>query len=156
MSTRRILFWAFVAVQAFVPVAIFGLREATAAFAPHVLLHATPVDPRDPFRGQYVAVRLDVGYETPPPGAREGQVVYVHLQRTPTGSRGDYASLTPPDGTSIRGNARNGAIDFGRFRYYVSEDEAERWQNAFAGGNVHAELALARDGRPLLRRLITR
>jgi hypothetical protein len=80
----------------------------------------------------------------------------VHLQRTPTGSRGDYASLTRPHGTSIRGHAHGGTIDFGLFRYYVSEDDAERWQNAFAGGNVYAELALARDGRPQLRRLVTR
>jgi uncharacterized membrane-anchored protein len=156
MSTRRILFWAFVATQALVPVAIFGLREATAALAPHVVLHAMPVDPRDPFRGQYVAVHLDVGYDTPPPGAQDGQVVYVHLQRTPTGSRGDYASLTRPRGTSIRGHARNGTIDYGSFRYYVSEDDAERWQDALAGDDVYAEIALARDGRPLLRRLVTR
>ena len=57
---KRRLFWIFVALQAAIPVGVAGLREADVAFAQHVLLRVAPVDPRDLFRGQYVALSYDI------------------------------------------------------------------------------------------------
>ena len=73
---RRTLFWAFVTLQVLVPVAIAGLREADVAFGRQVLLRVEPLDPRDPFRGQYVALRYAIG-DVYAPGVDEGRRVYV-------------------------------------------------------------------------------
>jgi uncharacterized membrane-anchored protein len=153
---RRTLFTIFVALQALVPAAIAGLREADVAFAPHVLLRVEPLDPRDPFRGQYVAL----GYELstlPHPGAAEDDSVYVRLYRTGGEWRGVYAGTEEPaGGTYVRGRIRNGRIVLGIERFYASEDAARRYEDALFAHRVYADVAIGRRGRATLRRLVIR
>ena len=149
---RRRLFWIFVALQALVPVAMAGLREADVAFAPHVLLRVEPVDPRDFFRGQYVELRYDVGAVSPQ--APDGATVYVPLHREGDVWTGDYATTARPDATAVRGRVRDGRIELGIERYYVSESKARRYERALLEHRVYADVALGRDWRPALRRLV--
>jgi uncharacterized membrane-anchored protein len=64
---------------------LIGFKQFTIRTGDHILLKAAPVDPRDLFRGDYVAL----GYEISRPpqwtwegdGFQEGDIVYVTLQR---------------------------------------------------------------------------
>jgi uncharacterized membrane-anchored protein len=152
---RRRLFWIFVVSQALVPVAMAGLREADVAFAPHVLLRVEPLDPRDPFRGQYVALRYDLGGALPG-GIEDGATVYVPLSRAGDVWQGGYVTTSRPDDTAIRGRVRNGKIEFGIEQFYVSEGEARRYEDALREDRVYADVALGRNWRPTLRRLVIR
>ncbi len=153
---RRKLFWVFVALQVLVPAAVAGLREADVAFAQHVLLRVEPVDPRDPFRGQYVA--LGYGISTLPHlGASEGDCAYVRLYRANGEWRGVYAgSREPDDWPYIRGRIEGGRIVFGIERFYTSEDDARRYENALTADRLYADVALGRGGRATLTRLVIR
>jgi uncharacterized membrane-anchored protein len=155
--TRRTAFWVLVALQALVPVAMAGLREADVALGQHVLLRVEPVDPRDPFRGQYVALRYEINGVGPVDGVASGTRVYVPLHREGDVWNGSFATTSRPDGgTYIRGRVRSGQIEFGIEQYYADEDEAERLGAALASRRVYADVALGSDGRATLRRLVLR
>jgi len=154
--TRRTAFWVLVALQALVPVAMAGLREADVAFGQHVLLRVEPVDPRDPFRGQYVALRYSIGAYVPP-GSVTGTRVYVPLHRDGDVWTGTFATTSRPDGgTYIRGQVRGGRIEFGIEQYYADEDEARELGTALAERRVYADVALGSTGRATLTRLVVR
>jgi uncharacterized membrane-anchored protein len=154
--TRRTAFWVLVALQALVPVAMAGLREADVGFGQHVLLRVEPVDPRDPFRGQYVALRYSIGAYVPP-GSAAGTRVYVPLHREGDVWTGTFATTSRPDGgTYIRGEVRDGRIEFGVEQYYADEDEARRLGTALAERRVYADVALGSTGRATLTRLVVR
>jgi len=153
--TRRTAFWVLVALQALVPVAMAGLREADVALGQHVLLRVEPVDPRDPFRGQYVALRYSIGSVAGGYGA--GTRVYVPLHREGDVWTGTFATTTQPEGgTYIRGRVRDGRIEFGIEQYYADEAEARRLGAALSAGPVYADVALGPDGRATLTRLVVR
>jgi len=154
--TRRTAFWVLVALQALVPVAMAGLREAEVAFGQHVLLRVEPVDPRDPFRGQYVALRYEINGAGPVDGVASGTRIYVPLHRDGEAWTGSFATTSRPDGTYIRGRVRGGRIEFGIEQYYADEDEAARLGAALASRRVYAAVALGSDGRATLRRLVLR
>ncbi|HKH31507.1 MAG TPA: GDYXXLXY domain-containing protein [Gaiellaceae bacterium] len=155
--TRRTAFWVLVALQALVPVAMAGLRQADVSFGQHVLLEVESVDPRDPFRGQYVALRYPIGSVYFPAGATTGTTVYVPLHREGEVWRGSAATTTQPDGgTYIRGQVRGGQIEFGIEQYYADEDEARRLGLALRERGTYADVALGPDGRATLTRLVVR
>src|SRR5919107_4422389 len=132
--TRRTAFWVLVALQALVPVAMAGLREADVLFGQHVLLRVEPADPRDPFRGQYVALRYSIGSIYLPTGSASGARVYVPLHREGDAWTGTFATTLRPDGgTYIRGRVRDGRIEFGIEQYYADEDEARELGEALRG-----------------------
>jgi uncharacterized membrane-anchored protein len=153
---RRTLFWVFVALQALVPVALAGMKETRVAGAEHVLLRVEPVDPRDPFRGQYVALRYPIGALLPP-GAPEGTTVYVPLYEAGDTWNGAYGTTSRPSGgTYLRGHVHEGRVEFGIERFYVAEHEAPRYERALAARRVYADVAVDGDGRATLRRLVIR
>jgi uncharacterized membrane-anchored protein len=155
--TRRTAFWVLVALQALVPVAMAGLRQADVAFGQHVLLRVEPVDPRDPFRGQYVALRYAIGSASFPDGSSTGTRVYVPLRSDGETWTGTYATTKRPDGgTYIRGRIRGGRIEFGIEQYYADEVEARRLGAALVDRRVYADVALGLDGRATLTRLVLR
>src|SRR5215217_7292590 len=153
---KRKLFWIFVALQAAIPAGAAGLREADVAFAQRGLLRVEPVDPRDPFRGQYVALSYDTS-QLPHDGAGEGDRVYVRLYRAGGGWTGVFAGTREPgDPPYIRGRIEDGRIAFGIEQFYVSEDDAQRYEDALFARHLYADVALGRGGRATLRRLVIR
>jgi len=145
--SRRLVFWVLVALQAAVPVALAGLREADLAFGRHVLIQAYPVDPIDPFRGEYVALRFPISRLGADYGS--GRTVYVTLRKSGRGWVEDYASPSKPsNGTFIRGVVREGGnVEYGIETFYVEQGRARRYAGAMAERRLYADVALSSDGR---------
>jgi uncharacterized membrane-anchored protein len=148
-----------------------------------VTMKVTPVDPRDPFRGEFVrlgtaANRLRVAAAGLPPTGdtrivvrplgdgledpTRGSVVYVQLQPAATG---DYLpatiSTTPvADALNLRGriryvNQRDLEVDYGLDAYYVQEGTGPVLEQALRDGrNVQIEVAIAASGRSRIRWLL--
>jgi uncharacterized membrane-anchored protein len=117
-----------------VPLALIAWNEYRLSSGERIVLRAQPVDPNDPFRGEYVDLtypisRLDTG------GAERGSTVYVPLQRRGRAWTGDRVVREKPDeGTFIRGRVSNFGIRYGIETFFVEEGEApstsERWPGA--------------------------
>ena len=149
-----------------------------------VTMKVTPVDPRDPFRGEYVRLRtaansLHVGTAglpgDPPnrvtvqplsdgldnPG--RGTVVYVQLE--PSGT-GDYVPVSisttrAPNKLNLRGRvtyATAGSsidVDYGLDAFYVQEGTGPIVESALREGrNVQIEVAIASSGQSRIRGLM--
>jgi uncharacterized membrane-anchored protein len=154
---RRWLFWPFVALQVAVPAAVAGMRARDVASAQHVLLRVEPVDPRDPFRGQYVALSYEIS--ALPHNGGEGDAAYVRLHRNSSAWTGVSAGTHEPparDRPYIRGRIEDGRLVFGIERFYTSEDAAPRYGDALAQHRLYADVALGRGGRATLTRLVIR
>lgn len=74
-----------------------------------IVLALRPVDPFDPFRGQYITLNYEVSSLPSVEGAREGNTVYVLLKEDKQGIwRYQNASLSRPDkGIVIAGRVRS-------------------------------------------------
>ncbi len=157
MNRRRLLaFCVFLGAIMLVPLGIIALNEYRLATGTHVLLHVEPVDPNDPFRGEYVAFdyeisRLPVSGETRPAGE-----VYVVLEKRGRAWTGDRAVAERPSGdeTFIRGESRNGRIEYGIETYYVEEGESPRYERAIARQELYVDVVLDDDGRAQIDKLV--
>jgi uncharacterized membrane-anchored protein len=157
VNRRRLLaFCVFLGAIMLVPLGIIVLNEYRLATGTHVLLHVEPVDPNDPFRGEYVAFdyeisRLPVSGETRPAGE-----VYVVLEKRGRAWTGDRAVAERPSGdeTFIRGESRNGRIEYGIETYYVEEGESPRYERAIARQELYVDVVLDDDGRAQIDKLV--
>ncbi len=151
--TRRAAFWLLVAAQALVPFGIAGLNEAAIASSRDVLLQVEPVDPLDPFRGEYVSLRYRISRLDAPAGT-----VYVPLYETGDGWTGSTATTREPDaGTFIRGRSDGrGRIVYGIESFYVPEGKADGFGSAVREHRLFARVAIDRDGRGRVRELVIR
>lgn len=110
-----------------------------------IFLKTIPVDPRDPFRGDYVTLRYDISTLDVP--FEDGvQTVYVALSRS-----GDYYSavdyfLEPPEGVYIKGQANimNGhaSLTYGIEQLFVPEGTGKDLETAARSGELLVEVAL--------------
>jgi uncharacterized membrane-anchored protein len=151
--TRRALFWALVGIQAVIPVGMLGLKEARYAGADRVLLQVQPVDPLDPFRGQYVALSYSISRLSAPSGT-----VYVPLFQTGDAWTGYLVSTSRPrSGTYIRGQSDgSGRIVYGIEHAYVQEGTGRRYEEAAREHRLYAEISLDGDGKGRLDHLVIR
>jgi uncharacterized membrane-anchored protein len=124
---RRLVFLLLVAAQLVLPLGLIGLNELALATGTKVTLATAPLDPLDPFRGRYVALNYDIS-RLPEWSDRPGTVVWVELVE----QRGVWvvyqAHLEKPDTERvlIRGEVRNGRVEYGIETYYADEDVAPR------------------------------
>jgi len=157
VNRRRLLaFCVFLVAVLLVPLGIIALNEVRLATGTHVLLHVEPVDPNDPFRGEYVALdydisRVPVAGETP----RAGSQVYVVLEKRGRAWTGDRAVVErpPDDETFIRGELGDGRIEYG-IKTYVQEGESPRYERAIARQELYVAVVLEDDGRAQIDRLV--
>jgi len=157
-------------LQLVVLLAMIALRAVPLLSGDTLLVRVVPVDPRDLFRGDYVALgyafsRLPAaGVEGLPPDARsgrgrglEGRAVYVSLVPEPDGLhwRAEAFSLRPPaTGRYIRGRiVRRDQLEFGIEAYYVQEGTGQAYERAAREKRLSAEIALASGGQAALRGL---
>ncbi len=149
-----------------------------------VTMKVTPVDPRDPFRGEFVrlgtaANRLRVGAAGLPPAGDtrivvqplgngfedpiRGSVVYVQLQPAASGDYVPATFSTAPvaDALNLRGRIRyvmdRGDLDvgYGLDAYYVEEGTGPVLEQALRDRrNVQIEVAIAASGRSRIRSLL--
>ena len=131
-----------------------------------MLLKVVPVDPRDLMRGDYVILGYDIS-RVPPgtflggsasPGERAGRTVYVVLEPDEDGRHYHGAGVVeepPANGPFIRGTLEaSGRIVFGIESYFVQEGKGKEYEQAVRDRRLSAEVALSRDGRAALRRLV--
>ncbi len=150
---RRIAFWAVVAAQALFPLATVALNETALASGDDVRLQALPVDPHDPFRGEYVALAYEISSLPAPPGAGVGDTVYVVLEPTGKAWSGGSASLEYPVGDVrfIRGRITElhdgeARIEYGIETYYVEEGEGRELESAISRQELYVEVVLDDEG----------
>jgi uncharacterized membrane-anchored protein len=122
-----------------------------------VLLQVQPVDPRDLFRGDYVTLGYDIS-RIPSGKYQPGQPVYVSLVPDPDGRHyhaGEFSVGPFTSGVFIRGTAQSyGRATYGIESYYVQEGTGRDYEDAVRNRRLWAEVALDRNGNPVLRRLI--
>jgi uncharacterized membrane-anchored protein len=149
-------------------------QEYQLAAAPVVHLETRPVDPRDLLRGDYVILSYDIS-EVPlalfqPRAADDptpGGTAFVVLEKQGEFHRAVRASLDKPEAqpgqTIIRGRVEHTwpqwdaqgkrvtntvvRLRYGLERYYVREGTGN------PRGKLTAEVAVSRDGRPMLKQL---
>lgn len=144
---------ALAALLVAVPLVLVGWNEWRKHSGEHVLIRVEPVDPYDPFRGEYVALSYGIS-RVPHP---DTDVVYVPLHRDGiawTGSRG--VAKRPESGTFIRGRAHGDTIDFGIETFFVQEGTARRYENAISNRRLYADVVLHDDGTAQLDDLVIR
>lgn len=132
-----------------------------------VLLRVVPVDPRDPFRGDYVILSYDfsrgstVGIEwggTVGRGRRDNsqRTVFVSLVRESDGRhwRTDKISVNrPADGTYLVGTWQNGRVQCGIEAFFVQEGQGRDYEQAIRNRRLSAEVAVTSRGQATLRGL---
>ena len=158
MNRRRaIAFAVFLAAILLVPLGIIAVNEYRLATGERVRLHVEPVDPNDPFRGEYVALSYDIS-RLPVVGGtapRRGPV-YVVLERRGRAWPGERATVErpPDDETFIRGRWNGGQIEYGIETYYVEEGESPRYERAIARQELYVDVVLDDDGRAAIDKLV--
>jgi len=124
-----------------------------------ILLRVVPVDPRDMFRGDFVALN----YEINRPGwgatkSQEGKPIYVLLQPEEDGKHwraNGYQYDRPTEGTFIRGTVMGyGRIQFGIEQFFVEEGTGHDYEKAAREKKLSAEIALDKNGSAQIKRLL--
>lgn len=151
MTRRRVFAFAgLLGLLVAVPLALVAWSEYELASGQRIRLHAEPVDPEDPFRGQYVQLGYDIS-RLDTRGARPGTAVYVPLRRSGdvwTGTRVERER--PDDGVYIRGRVAGFGIRYGIETFYVEEGEGPRYERAMAERRLYADVVVDDDGEARL------
>lgn len=151
---RTVAFGVFLAALLLVPLTMIGINEYALATGDRVLLEVRPVDPNDPFRGEYVALSYAITSVSIDPRARTGNTVYVPLRKQGRAWSGSDALLEKPSaGTFIRGRVIDGRVRYGIETFYVEEGKAREYEEAIGRGDLYAEVVLADDGAARLDKL---
>jgi uncharacterized membrane-anchored protein len=167
---------AGVGFQLLVLVVMIGMLSIPLVVGETVLLRAAPVDPRDPFRGDYVTLAYDISSMTVdgaeaaiaasrhPWGRSDATAeftVYVTLEPEADGRhyRGVKASTArPASGKYIKGKCTSdwhpgGPLEFGIESFYVPEGTGRKYEQAQRDRHLWAEVAIAPWGQAALRDL---
>jgi uncharacterized membrane-anchored protein len=152
---RKIGFAALVAALVLVPLGLIAWNEYRLSSGERILLRVQPVDPNDPFRGEYVELTYPISRLGTPRGVEAGSSVYVPLRKRGRVWTGDHVELEEPDeGTFIRGRVAGSGIRFGIETFFVEEGQARRYERAIAAGTLYAEVVLDDDGDAQLDELV--
>lgn len=164
---RRKLIILVAALQVFVLIAMAAKREYVHAYGQQIYLRSAPIDPRDPFRGDFVRLNYamsEVTVEDMHGGLAEhkskrGRVVYAALKADGNGLHSlDYVSdKAPQRGVYLKGRTdsrRFGAADririnYGIEQYFVQQGkglEMEKKLGTRSGLQVPIEMQLAVGG----------
>lgn len=166
---ERLILLAAVGFQVIFLLAMIGLGLRPLLTGDTIFVRVVPVDPRDPFRGDYVVLSYEFS-RVPPEGVeglpgpywqREqewlGRTVYVSLVPEPDGKhwRAEKFSIyQPTSGKYLRGRIVGpGRLEFGIESYYLQEGKGYQYEQAVRNGRLSAEIALTADGQAALRGL---
>jgi len=86
-----------------------------------IVLDTQPVDPFDPFRGQYMTIRYTVGSVPFEEGFSQGDTAYVHLREEAGIWVYDDISKVKPDGIFLKGNVERITGDTMRVTYGIEQ-----------------------------------
>lgn len=173
---RRVFIIVCVAAQLLVLGVMAGKRELILATGERIFLRTAPIDPRDPFRGDFVRLRYDISAVAPekmrdglPEHAKKkGYPVYAKL----TMGADDVYSLDylsdeePEDGIFLRGRLRRDwrltgggnavAVNFGIEQFFVEQGrgraiEQRRGTRDSLQVPMEVEVAVSSGGTPVIR-----
>ncbi|MFC1629938.1 GDYXXLXY domain-containing protein [Patescibacteria group bacterium] len=166
--TKQTKFAIAVIVQLLIIFTIIIFKMAVLTGGTEVLLKIEPVDPRDPFRGDYVTFRYEISnidsYYFPYPdkdNLKEGDTVYIPLE-----PRGKYWNVTyyrasrkkPTDqnqvfikGKVLSVSNYNVRIKYGIEEYFIEEGKGRGF--SFWDKEVSATVVLDEDGNSVLKQL---
>jgi uncharacterized membrane-anchored protein len=155
MSRKRALaFIALLAALVLVPLGLIAWNEYRLSSGDRILLAVRPVDPNDPFRGEYVALTYPIS-TLDTLGAEHGTTVYVPLRKRGRVWTGDQVVRDRPDeGTFIRGRVADFGIRYGIETFFVEEGQARKYERAIAERRLFAEVVLDDDGDGQLDELV--
>lgn len=168
----RIVMPAGVGLQLVVLVGMIVLKAMPLWTGETILLRVVPIDPRDMFRGDYVALGYDFS-RIPPEGTPElgkprydrhgdwqGKTVFVVLTPEEDGKHWRTSRITTqqPAGDTHQKYLRGTIADWNRIQcgiesYYVQEGEGMKYEEAARERKLSAEVAVTPDGRAALRGL---
>jgi uncharacterized membrane-anchored protein len=161
MSRRgRIAYIVLAAAQVLFPLGLVGYNEARLAFGYDVRLKVEPVDPTDPFRGEYVDLSYEVSQVRISGDLSPGATVYVKLHKEGERWVGERAQLSRPQSHPfIRGRfvTRQGGgalVEYGIETYFVEEGRSLEYERAIARQELYVDVALDRSGRARIKRLV--
>lgn len=161
----RIAFFAVVAIQLLFLVGFVVYKESTLRSGREVILQTLPVDPRDPFRGDFVILRyvistLDTRTLASGGPFAAGDPVYVRLQdRQPAADAVDVRRVPAREWdlfirgsvTGVRDAGRVLEVLYGIESYFVPEGKGQQLQRS---QDIKAVVAVDSSGRAILKRLI--
>jgi uncharacterized membrane-anchored protein len=166
----RLKFRLAVGLQLLLLLALLGFHQFTLLTGQHIWLKTRPVDPRDMFRGDYVALRYDIstipGSQVQSASFDRGSNIYVTLKRDGRYWTVDQASTWPPEGGQLflRGKVRYSSsahtantmpdldVEYGIESYFVPEGQGQVYQR-LRSGSLAVEVAVDRTGRAAIRRV---
>jgi uncharacterized membrane-anchored protein len=149
-------------------VAMIGLRATPLLTGETILVRVVPVDPRDLFRGDYVALSYEFsrvpatieglpGSYSPHEQRWSGRTVYVTLEPEPDGKHWRAAKFSvhePSSGKYLRGRIVGpGRLEFGIESYFIQEGRGREYEQALRSRRLSAEIAVAAHGQAALRGL---
>lgn len=120
-----------------------------------IILATQPVDPFDPFRGQYMSIRYEISSIDNVIGFKAGDSVYVIVKEDGQGIwRFKSATKTKPgNGDFIKGEVTSAYGNFIRVNYGVEQFFFERGAKV-PTSNITVEVAVANSGRAKLVQLL--
>jgi uncharacterized membrane-anchored protein len=139
----------------------FGVPYAqTLAFGKTVLLKCHTYDPRDPFKGDFVQVSYDVSSKVDFKKFKTGDSVFLKLKKAaacwePVSASKEIPKDLRADEAVMKvvyngANSPDQPISTGIEKFYVAEGTAQ----SVSTDGLLAEVALASDGMPVLRRML--
>ena len=120
-----------------------------------IVLATQPIDPFDPFRGQYMAINYEISRVNNVEGFEEGDTIYVSLKEDEEGiwRIKDSTKSKPDKGDFIRGDVTRVYESNVRVEYGIEQFFFER--NAkLPTRNITVEVSVSNSGRAKLVRLL--
>src|SRR3989344_4931662 len=120
-----------------------------------IVLATQPIDPFDPFRGQYIAINYEISNINDAEGFKEGDYIYILLKEDEQGIwRREKISESKPDtGDYIRGKVTNVYNKNIRIEYGIEQFFFERHAE-LPTRNITVEVNVADSGRAKIAQLL--
>ena len=168
-----------IAAQILVLAYMAGKRELIIAKGTEIYIRSAPIDPRDPFRGDFVRLRYDINAihqnqtkanDFPENKIPAGTTVYAVLQENENSiySLDQLTTQRPENGLYIKGRASNDwrfrqnvslqhtTVKYGIEQYYVQQGKGIEMEDRLGSRNglqvpLEMRIALGSDGTPVIK-----
>lgn len=148
LTPRMIVFIVLCFLQICVPGLMIGRREATLRMGTAYRFKTAPVDPHDPFRGRYVALRFEENSAKAEEAAvKRGRKVFVSIFEGEDGfaKLGEVSLKPPEEGDYVKALAGYSSgegmvrVELPFDRYYMNERKAPAAERAYFSSNRRGE-----------------
>ncbi|MFH1849373.1 MAG: GDYXXLXY domain-containing protein [archaeon] len=153
MDKKRAFTIIFVAWLALM-LAFIGIKEFTIQSGTKVLLKTRPVDPRDMFRGDYVALSYEISGLDAGPEVHNGDTVYVYLENQGFHHAVKEYSTEKKQGLFIKGKVESAgdriSVKYGIESYFVPEGKGREIEMLQNTGDLYVMVSVDRFGNAVI------